>query len=86
MGELLSGGRSDGEAWRRTLPTRGLWGLDRPSKGARFAVPWSVVFRTRSLTAVLLAGLDDLPLSLSYIQASLELLTYGGVLGVKARR
>jgi hypothetical protein len=34
---------------------------------------------------MLLACLDDLPLTLPYVQASLELLAHGGVLGVEAR-
>jgi hypothetical protein len=47
---------------------------------------WSIVVWTGSLATVLLSCLDDLPLTLSYVQTSLELLTHGGVLGVEARR
>lgn len=35
---------------------------------------------------MLLARLNDLPLSLSYIQAALELLAHGRILGVEAGR
>jgi hypothetical protein len=43
-----------------------------------------VVVRRPAL-AVLLTGLNDLSLPLSYVNASLQLLAHGGVLGVKAR-
>jgi hypothetical protein len=85
MGKLLGCGRRDGEAWRWAFPAGSLWGLDGSSKGTRVAMSWRIVVWTGSLAAVLLACLDDLSLSLSYVQTALELLTHGRVLGVEAR-
>lgn len=78
------GRRSNAEAWRGTLSARRLWGFDSPAKGANFRVSGLFDIR-RAALAVLLACLDDLPLPLSHVQASLQLLTHGGVLGVEAR-
>jgi hypothetical protein len=78
-------GRSDGESRRWALPAGGLGGLDCSSKGADLGVTCVPVLHLGgSALAVLLACLDDLPLALSYIQASLELLAHGGVLRVEA--
>jgi hypothetical protein len=68
VGELLGSGRGDGEARRRSFSAGCLWGLDGTSKSTRcVAMPRSVIFRAGTLAAMLLASLDDLSLSLSYV-------------------
>jgi hypothetical protein len=88
VGELLCCGGSDGETRGWSLPPRSLGSLDGTSKGTRgVTLSWSVtvIFWTRRLST-LLACLDDLPLTFSYIQAPLQLLAHSRVLGVEARR
>jgi hypothetical protein len=79
------GGGRNGETRRWALPARSLRCLDCSSKSTNLSAP--CVFHVRwSSLAALLARFDDLPLTFSYIQASLQLLAHAGVLGVEARR
>jgi hypothetical protein len=81
--------RGNGEARRWSFPARGLGSLDGPSKGTRrvaLSRGRGIIFWAGALAAVLLARLDDLSLSLSYIETALELLAHGGVLGVETGR
>lgn len=83
--ESLMRGRRDGETRWWPLPAGGGRSLDCASKGTNLGVP-GVFHLGWSALAALLARFDDLPLTLSYIQAPLQLLAHAGVLGVEAGR
>jgi hypothetical protein len=78
-------GRRNGETRWGALPAGSLGCLDCSSKSSNLGVA-CVVHLGRSTLAALLACLDYLPLTFPYVQASLQLLTHAGVLGVEARR
>lgn len=86
IGKGLVRRRSNRQSGRRALAAGRLGRLDGASKGTNLCAWAGLVCVCRAALAVLLACFDNLPLALSYIEASLELLAHGGVLGVEARR
>lgn len=84
VGKLNVRGRGNGKAWRRLLPAGGVGSLQRPAKGAGILLPR--IFVGRTLSAVLLAGLDDLPLPFPDVHTPLKLFAHRGIVCVEAWR
>lgn len=81
--ELLVRGWCNGEPGRGTFPAGSVGRLHGSSEGVHVAVAGCLIVLVASL-ALLLAGFNDLSLSLPHINTPLKLLTHGGVLGMEA--